>query len=32
MKKSIVFDGRELQDAEMQENAARDAAMLSFLG
>jgi tRNA (guanosine-2'-O-)-methyltransferase len=32
MKKSIVFDGRELQDVEMQENAARDAAMLSFLG
>ena len=31
MKKSIVFDGRELQDVEMQENAARDAAMLSFL-
>ena len=31
MKKSIVFDGRDPQEAGMQDNAARDAAMLSFL-
>ena len=31
MKKSIVYDGRESQEAEMQGNAARDAAMLEFL-
>ena len=31
MKKSIVYDGRETQEVELQENAARDAAMLAFL-
>lgn len=31
MKKSIIYDGRELQDVGMQGNAARDAAMLEFL-
>ena len=31
MKKSIVYDGREVQDVESQQNAARDAAMLEFL-
>lgn len=31
MKKSIVYDGREIQDVELQKNAARDAAMLEFL-
>ena len=30
MKKSIVYDGRESQGVEIQENAARDAAMLAF--
>ena len=31
MKKSIVYDGRETQDVELQQDAARDAAMLDFL-
>ena len=31
MKKSIVYDGRETQDIELQQDAARDAAMLEFL-
>lgn len=31
MKKSVVYDGRELQDVGMLENAARDAAMLDFM-
>ena len=31
MKKSIVYDGRETQSLELQQNAARDAAMLAFL-
>ena len=31
MKKSIVYDGRELQGPELQQNAAREAAMLEFL-
>ena len=31
MKKPIVYDGRELQYAEPQMNAARDVAMLEFL-
>ena len=31
MKKSIVYDGRETQSLELQQNAARDAAMLEFL-
>ena len=31
MKKPIVYDGRELQYAEPQMNADRDAAMLEFL-
>ena len=31
MKKSIVYDGRDPQDAGRQDNAARDAAMLAFL-
>lgn len=31
MKKSIIYDGRDSGDAEMRENAARDAAMLEFL-
>ena len=31
MKKSIVYDGREMQDVDIQANAARDAAMLAFL-
>ncbi len=31
MKKSIVYDGREVQSLELQQNAARDAAMLAFL-
>ena len=31
MKKSIIYDGRESQEVEMQENVARDAAMLEFL-
>ena len=30
-KKSIVYDGRETQDFVLQQNAARDAAMLEFL-
>lgn len=31
MKKSIVYDGREMQDVDIQANADRDAAMLAFL-
>ena len=31
MKKSIVYDGKVTQDVELQQNAARDAAMLDFL-
>jgi len=31
MKKSIVYDGREMQNLEFQQNAARDIAMLEFL-
>ena len=31
MKKSIVYGGRETQESEMRENAARDAAMLEFM-
>jgi tRNA (guanosine-2'-O-)-methyltransferase len=31
MKKSIVYDGREVQGLELQQNAARDTAMLEFL-
>ena len=31
MKKSIVYDGREMQDVEIQADADRDAAMLAFL-
>lgn len=31
MKKSVVYDGREMQGVEIQQNAARDAAMLEFL-
>jgi tRNA (guanosine-2'-O-)-methyltransferase len=31
MKKSIVYDGREIQNLEFQQNAARDIAMLEFL-
>ena len=31
MKKSIVYDGRETQDIELQQDAARDAVMLEFL-
>jgi hypothetical protein len=31
MKKPIVYDGRELQYAEPQLNASRDAVMLEFL-
>ena len=31
MKNSIVYDGREVQSLELQQDAARDAAMLAFL-
>ena len=31
MKKSIIYDGRESQGIELQEDASRDAAMLAFL-
>ena len=31
MKKSIVYDGRETHNLELQQNAACDAAMLAFL-
>ena len=31
MKKSIVYDGREVQILEFQQNADRDLAMLDFL-
>ena len=31
MKKSIVYTGREVQDVELQQDAARDKAMLEFL-
>ena len=31
MKKSIVYDGKMTQDVDLQQNAARDAAMLEFL-
>ena len=31
MKKAIVYDGREAQNLELQQNASRDASMLEFL-
>ncbi len=31
MRKSIVYDGRNLQDIDVQQNAVRDAVMLEFL-
>ena len=31
MKKSVIYDGRDLQNAEFQYNAERDAAMLAFM-